>query len=206
MPSHSTISVCFFRGRKGGRNSATISFLNLVRNMIPHCKEVSFECAYGKLLDGISGTQTAWVYSHWCIPVFWCGDGRSRGDDLTVAWHCSRQGMDAQSNGLSATLSTGQHDRNSISVAERSTSHIRDGVVPPSAVGMETGGGNHRDPSPRRHHQPRQRRLAAWWDWCRHCWRVAPLPLDAATESRILKRSSCSSLRKNPLNPTFLSE
>jgi len=78
MPSHSTISFCFFLGRKGGRNSTTISFLNLVRNMTPHCKEVSFECAYGKLLDGISGTQTAWVYSHWCIPVLWCGDGRDK--------------------------------------------------------------------------------------------------------------------------------
>src|SRR5882757_11197378 len=36
MPSHSTTSVCFFLGRKAGRNSATISFLNLVRNMTPH--------------------------------------------------------------------------------------------------------------------------------------------------------------------------
>jgi hypothetical protein len=41
------------------------------------------------------------------------------------------------------------------------TSHIRDRMVLSSGVGMETCRGNHRDTSPRRHHQPRQRRMTA---------------------------------------------
>jgi hypothetical protein len=36
IPSHKMMSFCFFLGREGGRNSATISFLNRVRNMSGH--------------------------------------------------------------------------------------------------------------------------------------------------------------------------
>src|ERR1022692_3059093 len=36
MPSHKMISLCFLCVRDGGRNSATISFLNRARNMSRH--------------------------------------------------------------------------------------------------------------------------------------------------------------------------
>jgi len=121
----------------------------------------------------------------WDIPFLRCSNGKPCSYHFALARHSTRPRMGAQSKGLSATLSFRRQGRDSISLAECSTSHIRNRVVPSSAVGMETGSSNYRDPSPRRHHQPRQRRLAARGNRSHNRRSIVDIPFVAPNQSGI---------------------
>src|SRR5579864_1546772 len=66
MPSHNMINFLVFRPREGGRNSATISFLNLVLSISGH---------YLRCLESECGIQSAIISLH-VRPTLDCCSGR----------------------------------------------------------------------------------------------------------------------------------